>query len=212
MKAILISLVPTPPKRNPEEPDRNGKNPEEIGIFTIYLVLISLTVLFLGGMIAYLWMKYSLEAGYKSTWAFQKVYEVNYFFLPTSATLIISLYLLKRAIFFIKQNILEKNYEYLKYLGTTGLVFFSQEIIFFWILKDQFTYLDKNIFVFIFFLLTFLHNFHFLIVLIFLVLFIFKAKNQKYNSTSYSDLKYLSIFWNYLTFMWLFVYLFIALF
>lgn len=212
MKEILISLVPTPPRRNPEEPDRNGKNPEEIGIFTIYLIITSLTILFLGGMIAYLWMKYSLDQGHKSNLAFQKVYEVNWFFFPTSITLLVSLYFLKRAIFFIKKNIFIKNYLYLKYLWTTGLIFFTQEGIFFSIFREQLTTLDKNIFTFIFFLLTFLHNFHFFIVLIFLAVFIYKAKRQRYNSASHSDLKYLSILWKYLTLMWFFVYLFVVIF
>lgn len=212
MNLLLISLVLTPPKRNPEEPDRNGKNPEEIGIFTIYLVLISLSILFLGGMIAYLWMKYSLAKGHKSTWAFQKIYEIHWLFLPTSFTLLLSLFLLRRIIQLVRKNIFSKLSRSLKHLWFVGIFFLIQEIFFLYYFKDLFISFEKNIFLFIFFLLTSLHNFHFLMGMFFLSIFVYKAKRQIYNSKSHSDLKYLSIYWTYLVFVWFCIYLFISFF
>lgn len=212
MKESLIFFVISPHRHNPEEPDRNGKNPEEIGIFTIYLILVSLSVLFLGGMIAYLWMRYSLEQGHKSTWAFRKIEEVHLFFIPTSLTLAFSLKFLNSTIQFVKKNIFLKVSQFLKSLWVMGVFFILQEVLFLVYFRQLFINFDKNIFLFIFFLLTFLHNFHFVLGMFFLSLFILKSNKQKYNSNSHSDLKYLKIYWNYLVFVWFFIYFFMAVF
>jgi cytochrome c oxidase subunit III len=207
MLALIYSLVLSPKRNFPEDEDPQGSTPEEIGVFTIYLLLVSLTVLFLGGIIAYLWMKYILETGHRSTWTLDHLDHVGWILFLASFTIFLSSLTLKKAQKSIEMGYKQKLKKFLILTWTTGLCFILEQIFAWYWIKDFFNLYNKNIYIFIFYLLTFLHTLHLLIGFIFLSHITLKSMKGAYSALSHSPIKYISIYWHFLTGIWFLVFI-----
>jgi len=201
MIPVLYSLVLHRHSFRPEDEGKgNGASPEEIGVFTIYLLIASLSVLFLGGIIAYFWMNYSLANGYKSTWSFQKINNLFWFLYLPSFLLLLSSLTLKKAQTYIKKDQILLSARFLLFTCILGLSFLLWQVFSWFEIKDYFS--QKNIYIFIYYLLTFLHAFHLSIGQVFLVFIYLSTQKGYYTKKSHSPIRFISIYWHFLTVVW----------
>lgn len=204
---LLYSLVIDPGKRRREEPDDGNRSPDEIGIFTMYMVLLSLSVMFLSGIVAYIWMKYITDSE-KEPFSLDQFPDVKPYFLVSTFIILLSSYVLYKAKIMLQANSLVK---FKKYIICNLLFSFTFLGSFYFIWKEiANSKLNTNgitLYSFTFYLLTGMHLFHYLLGIVFLIIVTIYAYKNVYSATQHSSFKFFEIYWHFLSLVWMVLFL-----
>ncbi len=211
MQEIFYLLVIDPNKRNREEPNGENPNPDGIGIFTTYMIILCLSVIFLSGIVAYLWMKYFVEGN--SRFSLDQFPEVKPLFLINTILVIFSSYLFYNAKVRIEKDLLSGFTKYLSYVIVITIIF-SFNLFGIWvkIAESKINQYMISLYSFTFYLLTGLHFFQYMIAVFFLLWIWILSFQRKYNSKKHSGFSYLQIYWHFLNSVWVVLFLLLVLF
>jgi cytochrome c oxidase subunit 3 len=198
-------------RRGEEPPSGDNPNPEGIGIFTTYMIILCLSVIFLSGMVTYLWMKYVVEGN--NYFSLDQFPEVKLSFLFNTILVLISSYLFYNANVQIKKNAFQGFTKYLTYTIVLVMVFSLNLLrIWMWIAESKINQHRVSIYSFTFYLLTGLHFFQYMIALFFLVWIWILSLKKIYNSKKHSGFLYLQIYFHFLNLVWIVLFLLLYFF
>ncbi|MDX1958484.1 MAG: cytochrome c oxidase subunit 3 [Leptospiraceae bacterium] len=203
MIELAFLLAPTP--RNNQEPDRS--NPEERGLLAMVLLILSLTMLFMSGLVIHVWMKFSFA-------------EVNKVWKPSHFKELITILSVSTATIFLSSITLHISYKKWKAHSRTESFLFSiitlvLGITFISLQVYSWTYLinfelytgNKNLFSFLFYFLTGLHIFHLLLGILFQIKILVGHIHEPNYKTQLTRLKYQMVYWHFLDIIWILLFL-----
>jgi len=206
MIEIIYSLAPTP--RKEPEPDPNHSNPDERAMFGMILLIMSLSMLFLAGLIAHVWLKYAF-AETNRVWKPIYFKEITLALIGSTSILVLSSFTFHLGfVQLAKKNNKSRSSFYTSLTLLLGFLFIGTQF-YCWYLLSTYDLLvsGKKLFSFLFYFLTGLHIIHLLVGIFFQFRLVLLFNTQIENSKLLTKLKYQLIYWHFLDIIWIMLFL-----